>query len=74
MELKNLVKNDWETKSLLLSIFYDVFICDSELNNDSDRSSMEKSFLNFIYWILLKSAECYYGDSMKSEIPYTPYF
>jgi len=24
---------------------------------------MEKSFLNFIYWILLKSAESYYGDS-----------
>jgi len=35
---------------------------------------MEKSFLNFIYWILLKSAESYYGESMKTEIPYTPYF
>ena len=35
---------------------------------------MEKSFLNFIYWILLKSAESYYGDSIKTEIPYTPYF
>jgi len=27
---------------------------------------MEKSFLNFIYWILLKSAESYYGDSLKT--------
>ena len=35
---------------------------------------MEKSFLNFIYWILLKSAESYYGDSLKTEVPYTPYF
>ena len=35
---------------------------------------MEKSFLNFIYWILVKSAESYYGDSMKTEVPYTPYF
>ena len=35
---------------------------------------MEKSFLNFIYWILIKSAESYYGDSMGSEVPYTPYF
>jgi len=35
---------------------------------------MEKSFLNFIYWILLKSAENYYGETMKTEIPYTPYF
>ena len=35
---------------------------------------MEKSFLNFIYWILIKSAESYYGDSMKTEVPYIPYF
>ena len=35
---------------------------------------MEKSFLNFIYWILVKSAESYYGDSLKTEVPYTPYF
>jgi len=35
---------------------------------------MEKSFLNFIYWILIKSAESYYGDSMETEVPYTPYF
>ncbi len=35
---------------------------------------MEKKFLNFIYWILLKSAESYYGASIKTEIPYTPYF
>ena len=35
---------------------------------------MEKSFLNFIYWILVKSAESYYGDSIKTEVPYTPYF
>ena len=35
---------------------------------------MEKSFLNFIYWILVKSAESYYGDSLKTEVPYIPYF
>ena len=35
---------------------------------------MENSILNFIYWILIKSAESYYGDSMESEVPYTPYF
>ena len=35
---------------------------------------MEKSFINFIYWILLKSAESYYGDSMKTEFPYTLIF
>jgi len=35
---------------------------------------MEKSFLNFIYWILVKSAESYYGDSLKTEVPHTPYF
>jgi len=35
---------------------------------------MEKSFLNFIYWILLKSAARYYGESMTTEVPYTPYF
>ena len=35
---------------------------------------MEKSFLNFIYWILVKSAKSYYGDSMKTEVPYIPYF
>ena len=35
---------------------------------------MEKSFLDFIYWILLKSAESYYGESMKTEVPYIPYF
>ena len=35
---------------------------------------MEKSFINFIYWILLKSAESYYGDSIKTEVPYLPYF
>ena len=35
---------------------------------------MKKSFLNFIYWILVKSAESYYGESIKTEVPYTPYF
>jgi len=35
---------------------------------------MEISLLNFIYWILVKSAESYYGDSMNTEVPYTPYF
>ncbi len=35
---------------------------------------MEKLFLNFIYWILVKSTESYYGDSLESEVPYTLYF
>jgi len=35
---------------------------------------MGQSFLNFIYWILVKTAENYYGESMKIEFPYTPYF
>ncbi len=34
---------------------------------------MQKSFVNFLYWILVKSAESYYGDSIKiEEVPYTP--
>ena len=35
---------------------------------------MEKSFLNLIYLILEKSAESYYCDSMRKEVPYLPYF
>ena len=35
---------------------------------------MEKKLLDFIYWILVRSAESYYGDSIKTEVPYTPYF
>ena len=35
---------------------------------------MQKTLLNFLYWIIVKSAENYYGDSMRTEIPYTPYF
>ena len=34
---------------------------------------MQKSFVNFLYWILVKSAENYYGDSIKTEeVPYAP--
>ena len=59
----------------ILSIFYDVFILNSDLNKEKVIDiPMEKSFLNFIYWILVKSAESYYGDSLKTEVPYTPYF
>jgi hypothetical protein len=35
---------------------------------------MQKSFVNFFYLLLVKSAESYYGDSLNSEVPYTPYF
>jgi len=35
---------------------------------------MQKKLVNFLYWIIIKSAESYYGDSIKSEVPYTPYF
>ena len=36
---------------------------------------MQKKIANFFYWILVKSAENYYGDSLKEvEVPYTPYF
>jgi len=34
---------------------------------------MQKSFVNFLYWILVKSAENYYGDSMKKD-PYIPVY
>ena len=34
---------------------------------------MQKSFVNFLYWILVKSAESYYGDSMKED-PYIPIY
>jgi len=36
---------------------------------------MQKTLANFFYWLLMKIAESYYGDSMKKEeVPYTPYF
>jgi hypothetical protein len=37
---------------------------------------MQKSIANFLYWILIKAAESYYGDSVKKgeEVLYTPYF
>ena len=35
---------------------------------------MQKLFVDFLYWIIVKSAESYYGDSMKTEVPYFPYF
>ena len=35
---------------------------------------MQKKLVNFLYLIIIKAAESYYGDSMKSEVPYTPYF
>ena len=35
---------------------------------------MQKSFVNFLYRLLVKSAESYYGDSIKTDVPYTPYY
>ena len=36
---------------------------------------MQKKIANFFYWLLMKTAESYYGESMKTEkVPYTPYF
>jgi len=50
-----------KSKSLLLSIFYDVFICDSELNWDRYRSSYGKIISKFhlldltkVSWKLLR--------------------
>ena len=37
--------------------------------------NMQKKLINFFYWILLRSAENYYGDSLKdTNCPETPYF
>ena len=33
---------------------------------------MEKSFLNFFYWIFVKSAENYFGNSMQIEVCILP--
>ena len=36
---------------------------------------MQKKLANFFYWLLMKTAESYYGESMKKgEAPYTPYY
>ena len=36
---------------------------------------MQKTLVNFFYWLLMKTAESYYGESMKTEgVPNTPYF
>ena len=36
---------------------------------------MQKKLANFVYWILLRSAENYYGESLKeASVPYTPYY
>tara|TARA_B100000401_G_C52201108_1_gene436932 strand:- start:359 stop:469 length:111 start_codon:yes stop_codon:yes gene_type:complete len=36
---------------------------------------MKKTLANFLYWLLMKIAKSYYGDSIKEEeFPYTPYF
>ena len=37
---------------------------------------MQKTLTNFFYWLLMKTAESYYGESMKTEevVPYIPYF
>ena len=32
---------------------------------------MQKSLVNLLYWILVKSAESYYGDSIK-KVYYSP--
>ena len=41
------------------------------------KHKMQKVVGNFLYWILVKSAESYYGDSLKTKeypYPYNPYF
>ena len=36
---------------------------------------MQKTLANFFYWLLMKTAESYYGESMQTEeVPYTPFF
>ena len=36
---------------------------------------MQKTLANFFYWLLMKTAKNYYGESMRKEkVPYTPYF
>ena len=37
---------------------------------------MQKTIANFFYWLLMKTAEGYYGDSIKikEEVPYPYYF
>jgi len=36
---------------------------------------MQKRLAHFFYWLLMKTAENYYGESIKTEeVPYTPYF
>tara|TARA_B100000524_G_scaffold298949_1_gene173525 strand:- start:288 stop:419 length:132 start_codon:yes stop_codon:yes gene_type:complete len=36
---------------------------------------MQEKVVNFFYWLLMKIAESYYGESMKTkEFPYSPYF
>ncbi len=36
---------------------------------------MQKTLVNFFYWLLMKTAENYYGESMGTEeVQYTPYF
>ena len=36
---------------------------------------MQKTITNFIYWLLMKTAESHYGELMNTEeVPYTPYF
>ena len=36
---------------------------------------MQKTLANFFYWLLMKTAENYYGESINTgEVPYTPYF
>ena len=35
---------------------------------------MPKTLANIFYWILIKTAESYYGESIKEEAPYPYYF
>ena len=36
---------------------------------------MQKKLANFFYWLLMKTANSYYGGSIKTEdVPYRPYF
>ena len=36
---------------------------------------MQKTLANLFYWLLMKTAASYYGESMQTEeVPYKPYF
>jgi len=59
-----------------MSNYYIVLMLLVFLNsNVEEQIYMQKIFINYFYWILIRSAENYYGDALKeNELPYTPYF